>query len=303
MNIETYEILCRCKAELKVCYQQQTAHNETEAFECPNCGEEYTVRASMPIMTSDIRVLTKGINIQPNDLDPRKIYKILSEKGAPCLFHANTVGTSCTFMEQASLLSREQIEARGLFQTSQYTDRLDKKCGIFNDVFLDFVDIHPRKGDINLYGPVLFEFPLTLLRDYPLHFVRITKINPDSWLPSDKLERRYFISEEEFEKQYHLGNFGSMMMLPYVNGELPLANNLIRIKIDAPNLSWKATKKNLYTEALEYLTEARKKGTLTQIMAKKRICNKEVCECYNTYSNHGEIKRLFKGHSTSNNSK
>lgn len=220
---EMKEFICRCKAVMNVLLQPIADKNEMMFFSCPNCAERHSLVNGTPIQTEAITIVKDGINIQPHDLDPRKIYDILVKKGAGFLFHANTVRTSCTYMEQGSLLSRQQVEQRGLFQTNQYTDWLDKQYHIYNDVFLDFVDIHARKRDINHYGPILFEFPLTLLITHPLSFVRITKVNPDRWLPNDSLERRYFTSAEEFEQHYQLGNFGAMMLLPYIEGELQLS--------------------------------------------------------------------------------
>jgi DNA-directed RNA polymerase subunit RPC12/RpoP len=38
-----------CGAEFSVIITKQTAHNEREEYNCPECGEEYYARASMPI--------------------------------------------------------------------------------------------------------------------------------------------------------------------------------------------------------------------------------------------------------------
>ena len=100
----------------------------------------------------------------------KDVYNILKKIGAKQLHHANTVRTSCTFLEHGALLSRGFVEDKGLKQTSQYTDALDKKYKIWHRVFLDHVDIHARGGrrkGFNQYGPVLFVFDLGILIDLP----------------------------------------------------------------------------------------------------------------------------------------
>lgn len=52
----------------------------------------------------------------------RNIKHILLEKGVTHLYHANTVATACTFIENNGLLSRGAVDDLGLYQTSQATD-------------------------------------------------------------------------------------------------------------------------------------------------------------------------------------
>ena len=47
-----------CGAEFSVTYARQTGHNEREDFYCPECDKRFYVRASLPIMSQNIR-LTK----------------------------------------------------------------------------------------------------------------------------------------------------------------------------------------------------------------------------------------------------
>lgn len=68
-------------------------------------------------------------------MTPKEVHRILTSIGAERLHHANTVTTSCTFLEHGALLSRGYVEDHGLKQTYQNSDALDKKFGIWNAVF------------------------------------------------------------------------------------------------------------------------------------------------------------------------
>ena len=72
------------------------------------------------------------------DLNPIDLYDILRSKGINQLFHANTVATSITFLNEAHLLSRKYVEDNKLFQTAQYSDEKDKAFDIYDDIFVDF---------------------------------------------------------------------------------------------------------------------------------------------------------------------
>ena len=115
---------------------------------------------------------------QDFELDARVVKGILRRKGVTALLHANTVGTSCTFLAQGALLSRAAVQARRLFQTSQSSDPLDKRFRIWNDVLVDAVDIHNRKSARNFYGPVLFELNFGILGRAPVRSVIVTKKHP-----------------------------------------------------------------------------------------------------------------------------
>ncbi len=80
--------------------------------------------------------------------------KILRSKGVRSLHHVNTVRTACTFLRHARLLARGVVEDKGLLQTPQQTDEIDKKFGVWWDIFLDGVDIHNRVSGLCYYGPV-----------------------------------------------------------------------------------------------------------------------------------------------------
>ncbi len=136
------------------------------------------------------------------------IYTVLKGKGIYRLYHANTVTTSCTFLKVGGLASRGYIEDRKLPQTSQYTDSLDKKFGVWYDVFADTVDIHERAGRIkvNQYGPVLFIFDLEILKTLPTKSdVFITKKNPTKWTTREPDDKRFFLIQKELESSLIYG--------------------------------------------------------------------------------------------------
>ena len=71
------------------------------------------------------------------DLNKHELYEILNNKRIHNLYNANTISTSITFLNEKHLLSRKYVSDNGLFQTEQYSDELDKKFNIWDDIFLD----------------------------------------------------------------------------------------------------------------------------------------------------------------------
>lgn len=71
-----------------------------------------------------------------------EIKSYLLKKNITELFHANTVTTSLSFISEGGLLSRGEVEKRGLKQTSQLSDDDDKLYNIWNDVFFDSCDVY-----------------------------------------------------------------------------------------------------------------------------------------------------------------
>lgn len=166
------------------------------------------------------------------ELSCTEVLKVLREKGVDALHHANTVQTACLFLRSGQLLSRGTAEARGLRQTPQNSDAIDRRFGIWFDVFLDAVDIHGRAGSRNLYGPVVFRFDLDLLSGDQLSSVWVTKKNPTRWIEGEATGDRYFASIEEFGRDYRKGDFNSMFMLRNCGGSLALKPHLQGILVD-----------------------------------------------------------------------
>ena len=67
------------------------------------------------------------------------IQRILSQKGVNNLYHANTVETACTFLQNGGLLSRGAVEDLRLHQSPQETDDTDKLLDVYYDIFFDSV--------------------------------------------------------------------------------------------------------------------------------------------------------------------
>ena len=174
------------------------------------------------------------------NLDKLELYKILKGKGITHLFHANTVSTSVTFLENKNLLSRNYIENNRLHQTPQYSDKKDKDFGIFDEIFLDFIDIHKEWNRYNKYGTFLFVFSIEILKSDQINTLRITKKNPVNWKNSETDNDWYYSDLKEFEANYRKGNrlkdIGSMLILKNIDGKLPLRPYLCNMILDNPNL-------------------------------------------------------------------
>lgn len=97
------------------------------------------------------------------------------------MYHANTVATACTFLENGGLLSRGYVEDHDLFQTSQRSDEHDQHVDVFYDIFFDSVDVHKRGNDRNKYGPVTFVYSVGVIDTLSEGELQITKDNPIRW--------------------------------------------------------------------------------------------------------------------------
>jgi hypothetical protein len=231
--------------------------------------------------------------MKPYDIPTAEIVEMLKGKGLLNLYHANTLLTSNTFVENGHLLSRQYIEGNGLRQTPQYTDTLDKKFGIYNSIFLDFVDIHARARRKNHYGPILFVFAVDLLQKFQV--VHITKRNPSKWLDGDDDSSRYYMSIEEFRLGYSKGDFDSMLILPGID-HIRFLGNLDHVYFDDPHLIWNDTKTNLCDEAIKTLKGAARVGGLADkgIKIYKRTCDFRFCNCRNQYQASQNTEDVFR---------
>jgi hypothetical protein len=214
------------------------------------------------------------------ELDATSVHQALLAKGIDGLHHANTLQTSCLFLQHGRLLSRGAVEDRGLIQTPQRSDDLDKRYSIWHDVFLDSVDIHERASKRNLYGPVLLRFSLDLLLDEQIRSVWITRKNSTEWRDHDKVEDRYFISVDEFFQKYSKGDFGSMFMLRHNGGCLRLHPYLKNIVLDAPAIS--DGDLDLYSHSVGALRLSAWQGGLEEVEILKRKCS-NYCKCASEY--------------------
>ncbi|THF47923.1 hypothetical protein E6C50_15940 [Flavobacterium supellecticarium] len=174
------------------------------------------------------------------DLNAEEVYEILQKKGIKKLYHANTVATSRLYLEKEYLLSRQYVEDNKLYQTSQYTDDKDKLLGIYDDIFLDMVDIHDYLRKPNFYGPFLFVFSSEILRSNLFSTVRITKKNPASWSLSENEDNWYYSEIKDFEIDYMSGNkvldVGKMIIIKKTNSKLSLIPHCVEFILDNPNI-------------------------------------------------------------------
>jgi len=215
-----------------------------------------------------------------------EVCDILKHIGATRLHHANSVTTSCTFLEQGALLSRGFVEDRGFRQTAQpSSDEIDKRYGIWHDVFLDHVDIHDRGGrkkGPNKYGPVLFVFDLDILLTLPSGSeVRVTKSNPIHWYDKQPDVNRWFQTPEELAKVIGFGDFDKMLVIRTPSGRLDFPERHARIILDDPQRQM-SSGENAYDHATNRLTTAGAVGKV-EISIERRVCQ-GGCVCVQKYA-------------------
>jgi hypothetical protein len=240
------------------------------------------------------------------DLNKQELYEILASKGIQNLYHANTISTSITFLNQKNLLSRKFVIDNNLFQTEQYSDELDKKFNIWDDIFLDAMDIHSEFKRPNKYGPVLFSFNLDLLLSSDVNKIRITKVNPVHWKEHQNENDWYYSDLNEFNDNYKNGNklkdVGSMIIIKDINGKFPLNPHLNKIILDNPNLLVDYNKEQKYlahilTEKMDEILLENGFNLIEKELRHKKH-NALNCKCWFKYNylylrNFNELKRLF----------
>ncbi|KLV28945.1 hypothetical protein [Priestia megaterium] len=221
-------------------------------------------------------------------LDPIEILRFLRSKNINFLYHANTVFTACTFIQQGGLLSRGAVENYGLNQTPQTSDDLDKKYNVWNDIFFDSSDLHERFNRQNHYGPVLFKFDVEILASPNLPELWITKDNPIRWTPNQTNNDRYFQNIEEIQDIYHLGSYREMITLRFTQNILPFQPYLKEIILDNPGV--KDLGLSFGTEAEKILIENIQNKNINNIPLTIRDCSN--CFCKDNYQKQVGITRL-----------
>lgn len=71
-------------------------------------------------------------------ISSKQIYNLLKDRGVTQIYHANSLLTSCLFLQNKNLLSRGNVNKKELYQTPQYTDDIDKNVGVWDDIFFRY---------------------------------------------------------------------------------------------------------------------------------------------------------------------
>jgi hypothetical protein len=213
------------------------------------------------------------------DLPSKQVHRALVNVGATHIHHANTVLTACQFIRARALLSRGTVERRGLLQTDQYSDGLDKKYGIWFDVFTDSVDIHARAGYANHYGPVLFVLDVALIEKAYTGRVWVTKLNPTKWKGRSAAER-WFQSKDDLADNFSYGTFDHMIVFRHCGGELPFGKYLEKVVLDDPKMETEDGR-DLFSVGYGALRLAMT-DTGLNVPIERRAC-KARCRCKNDY--------------------
>lgn len=208
------------------------------------------------------------------------IKQILIEKGITHLYHANSVATASTFLENGGVFSRGAAEDRGLYQTSQETDDTDRDVDVFYDIFFDSVDIHQRIKKLNHYGPVLFVYSIDLIDTLPQGSIKITKDNPIRWKPCMEENKKYFSSEQELKLFLLKGEFAQHFTVRHQMNPLSF-EYLEKIIIDDPGVDSIRYFENACRHLQDLLDEH-----LTNLSLEVRQCPLN-CNCKKQYRDYG----------------
>ncbi len=223
------------------------------------------------------------------ELPSIEVLRVFREKGVPWLRHANTVRTTCTFLEHAHIMARGVVHERSLGQTAQRSDRGDRRLGIWYDLFFDAADIHVRYRRRNLYGPVLLNFDLVLLEQDWLPFVWVTKTNPIYWRTTTPHSQRWFSSIKELEADYDPQLVHQHIVLRNVAGTVRLNPYLREIIVDWTNIKRDGAEKTYAQEAAAAILAAAARGgvSLTNVVKNYRTIERHTkpnCICFQEYS-------------------
>lgn len=228
-------------------------------------------------------------------IDPKELYEFLSAQNIRYFFHANTVRTSCTFIEEKGLLSRGAIEAKGLIQTPQSSDEDDKQFNVWNDIFFDLVDLHGYFPRQNLYGPVCFVLNNSLLLDPDLPNICITKNNPIYWESNMSDIDKYYASVQEYIDEFEDNKkkkciHRKMFTIHDTFEKISFEKYLEKIILDNPKVS--VNHVNLYREAKRRLVNSLKVAGSDESILHMRVCSN--CFCCRNYLNQVEVDELHK---------
>ena len=224
-------------------------------------------------------------------LSSDQVFEFFLEKRVTHLHHANTVTTSCAFIQRKALFARGCMDYFNFNQTAQKSDETDRLQGVYFDVFLDTVDIHTRAKARNDYGPVLFELSAKKLIEMKLPPLWITKSNPINWTEKTTHQEKWFQNVDELRKDFVVGRFNQMIVLRHIGGILSLESCLDRVVVDDPQMN--TASHDTFTLSLGALVAARASAiTPMSFKFKKRACS-EGCKCLGEYQAKPKITEEF----------
>ncbi len=219
-------------------------------------------------------------------LDSQQLYEALQSVGVKHLYHANTLTTSLSFIQLGGITSRGRVEASGLRQTWQSSDDIDRKYNVWNDIFLDTVDLHNYSYTNwtrqNLYGPILFELRADLLLDKHLDDIWITTDNPSHWNRFDS--NRYFKTVSDFMNEITVNRQQKMITIRGIDKIIPFKNDLSCVYIDNPNI--KINGIDLFDYCKNRITEAFRRMNIS-VPIKQHTCHYN-CFCHQNYNEMSE---------------
>lgn len=216
-------------------------------------------------------------------LPAKHVYDVLKDKNVDTLYHANSVLTTCQFLNKGSIMSRGSVEQIGGYQTEQDSDRIDKRYGIWYDIFFDSIDIHSRGSRANKYGPVLLCFDIEIITRLYTGNVWVTKLNPTKWAGKSD-EKRWFESKRDLEENFVPSEFDQMIVFRHCGGVLPFKSYLNQIILDDPQMeSTGGQEIQYYSMAFGALKSSMLESNVN-IPIKKRECT-NVCDCLEYYQN------------------
>jgi hypothetical protein len=230
-------------------------------------------------------------------LNPKELYEFFESKNLKYFYHANTVITSCTYIEQKGLMARGCVEYKGLAQTPQTSDEIDKQFDVWNDIFLDLFDLHGYFPRQNLYGPVCFIIDNRFLLDNELPNIGITKTNPIYWKTFMSEKDKYYSTAQEYIDEFEENKRNKciqqkMFTIHNTHKKLPLKKYLIKLLLDNPRV--KIDDISLFKEAKQKLINSLESMGFDKHILESRNCTN--CYCHQNYFNQieiDELKRLF----------
>ncbi|SDH52077.1 hypothetical protein ACQ86K_12770 [Mucilaginibacter sp. P19] len=243
--------------------------------------------------------------IEDYALISKELFQVLQKKNVTYLYHANTVATSLTFIRAKALLSRFQVEADGLAQTSQTSDQKDKDHDVWDHLYLDGQDHHKEYSRANHYGPVVFIFKIELLNEDEFKQVYVMRSNPATWDENTTEVEKFYNDIDEVERDYKTNTkLDSQIMFTFRHQayNLNLEKYLFAIGIDEPIIAVKVESgvqigKRVNIRAI--MKQAMEKNGLVDLPLLRRH-NKVLhgCQCFFQYNymynfNKSKFLKLF----------